>query len=71
MRTIILTYPGYQSLPKGIKRLLVATENFYFNEPTLPVTNRKLRDAKVMPLPSPTSFGNPFIVASGDVAAPC
>jgi hypothetical protein len=32
MRTIILTYPGYQSLPRGIKQMLVASENFYFDE---------------------------------------
>lgn len=32
MRTIVLTYPGYQSLPKGIKQMLVASENFYFDE---------------------------------------
>jgi hypothetical protein len=33
MRTIILTYPGFQSLPRGVKQLLLATENFYFEEP--------------------------------------
>lgn len=32
MRTIILSYPGFQSLPRGVKQLLLATENFYFEE---------------------------------------
>jgi hypothetical protein len=32
MRTIILTYPEFQSLPRGIKQMLLATESFYFGE---------------------------------------
>jgi hypothetical protein len=32
MRTIILTYPDFQSLPRGIKQMLLATESFYFGE---------------------------------------
>lgn len=32
MRTIVLTYPGFASLPRGIKQLLVASENFFFDE---------------------------------------
>ena len=34
MRTIVLTYPGFQSLPKGIKQLLVASESHFFGEAT-------------------------------------
>jgi hypothetical protein len=50
MRTIILTYPGYQSLPRGIKQMLVASENFYFDEAVAPAAkmNRdKIKDAKI------------------------
>ena len=32
VRTIILTYPGFQGLPKGIKQLLLSSEAFYFDE---------------------------------------
>jgi len=34
MKTIVLTYPGFQSLPKGIKQLLVASESHFFGEAT-------------------------------------
>jgi len=30
MRTIITTYPGFQNLPTGIKRMLVVSEDFFF-----------------------------------------
>ncbi|MGD0614728.1 MAG: hypothetical protein ABSA69_04700 [Verrucomicrobiota bacterium] len=33
MKSIILTDPDFQSLPKGIKRLLIASESFFFREP--------------------------------------
>ena len=32
MKSIIMTYPDFQSLPKGIKRMLVASESFFFRE---------------------------------------
>jgi hypothetical protein len=32
MRTIFPTYPGFQSLPGGIKQALVASENFFFDD---------------------------------------
>jgi hypothetical protein len=35
MKTILLTYFGFQSLPKGVRRMLVATESFYYGE-TIP-----------------------------------
>lgn len=65
MRTILLTYPGYRSLPKGIKQLLVATEDFYFDESGSAAASRKPKDAKPVQLPSPTGFGNPFIAYAG------
>lgn len=32
MKSIILTYPGYQTLPRGIKQMLVASESDFFSE---------------------------------------
>ena len=29
----MLTYPGFQSLPQGLKKLLLASETFFFSEP--------------------------------------
>src|SRR5277367_2895441 len=33
MNTTILNYPGFQTLPKEIKQLLVASEARYFDQP--------------------------------------
>jgi hypothetical protein len=30
MKSIVVTYPDFQSLPKGIKRMLVASESLFF-----------------------------------------
>ena len=32
MRSIMWTYPGFQSLPRGIKQMLVASENDFFSD---------------------------------------
>ena len=32
MKTILTTYPNFQSLPKGVKRMLVAAESHFFDE---------------------------------------
>lgn len=32
MQSILLTYPGFQSLPNGIKKMLVASESMFFPE---------------------------------------
>ena len=65
MRTIILTYPGYQSLPRGIKQMLVASENFYFDESRATATNRWPKEAKIAQFPATTSFGNPLAIYAG------
>ena len=68
MRTIILTYPGYQSLPQGIKQMLVASENFYFDEigaTEVNVKNGKLKDAKIAQFPAVTNLGIPLKVYAG------
>ncbi len=34
MKTITMVYPGFQTLPKGLKQLLVESESFFFEEET-------------------------------------
>ena len=34
MKSIVLTYPGYQTLPRSLKQLLVASETHFFSEAT-------------------------------------
>jgi hypothetical protein len=38
MKSIMATYPGFQTLPRGVKRLLLTSENFFFNDATPPLT---------------------------------
>jgi len=33
MDTTILNYPGFQTLPKGVRRMLIASEEFFFDQP--------------------------------------
>jgi hypothetical protein len=68
MRTIILTYPGYQSLPRGIKQMLVASENFYFDEigPAAANVNRdQPKDAKIAQFTDMTGLGRPMELYAG------
>jgi hypothetical protein len=32
MRSIITTYPDFQALPRGVKKLLLASESHFFDE---------------------------------------
>ena len=32
MKSIIVTYPNFRLLPKGLKQLLLASESFFFEE---------------------------------------
>ena len=32
LKSISTTYPGFHTLPKAIKQMLLVTENFYFEE---------------------------------------
>lgn len=34
MKPIMVVYPGFQTLPKGLKQLLVESESFFFEEET-------------------------------------
>jgi hypothetical protein len=33
MNTTILNYPGFQTLPKGVKKMLLVSEAYFFDEP--------------------------------------
>jgi hypothetical protein len=33
MKSIITTYPGFHDLPKGVRKLLLNSETFFFDEP--------------------------------------
>jgi hypothetical protein len=43
MDTTILNYSGFQSLPKGVRRMLVASETFFFEQPQAPHEAREER----------------------------
>ena len=32
MNTTILNYPGFQTLPKGVRQMLLVSEAYFFNE---------------------------------------
>ncbi len=36
MKSIMVTYPGFGLLPKGVKQLLLASENFFFEQAMSP-----------------------------------
>jgi hypothetical protein len=63
VKTIILTYPGFQSLPKGLKQMLVASESFFFGEAKSVATNAndgKPKDAKTAQFPMVAGFHGPL-----------
>jgi hypothetical protein len=33
MNTTIMNYPGFQTLPKGVKKMLLVSEAYFFDEP--------------------------------------
>lgn len=41
MKSIMTTYPDFQTLPKGLKKMLLASESFFFNEVPSPVQEFK------------------------------
>ncbi len=51
MKSIALTYPDFQSLPKGLKRLLVASEELFFGQPAAKPAQKKLPQL-LLPAPS-------------------
>jgi hypothetical protein len=46
MDTTILNHSGFQSLPKGVRRMLVASETFFFEQPQ---AHRKAPEERAFP----------------------
>jgi hypothetical protein len=44
LKSIVCTYPDFRTLPKGLKQMLVASENIFFNEVTGPAPQSASRD---------------------------
>jgi hypothetical protein len=40
--TTILNYPGFQTLPKGVRQMLLVSEAYFFNEPASDHRERKV-----------------------------
>jgi hypothetical protein len=38
MKSVMMTYPGFQELPKGTKKMLLASETFFFAEARIQTT---------------------------------
>jgi hypothetical protein len=49
MKSIMMTYPDFAALPKGLKQMLLASESFFFNE-TKAQTNRAEADKTAVAL---------------------
>jgi len=68
MKSIMFTYPGFQSLPRGIKQMLVTSETHFFGEagPSAANTNNARPgnagpgNAKIAQFPAATSLGRPW-----------
>jgi hypothetical protein len=50
MKSIVLTYPGFQALPRGLKQLLVASESYFFRE--VQPSTRANRSRQLAPVPA-------------------
>jgi hypothetical protein len=44
LKSIVCTYPDFRTLPKGLKQMLVASENLFFNEVTGPALQSASRE---------------------------
>jgi hypothetical protein len=49
MKLIMNTYPGFQTLPKGVKQMLLVSESFFFDEMRRPTKSAAQH-------PHPTGF---------------
>ena len=63
MNTTILNYPGFRTLPKGVRQMLLVSEAYFFNEPAPDhqaqkvAARRAIQDAKDF-------MGIPFLPAA-------
>jgi len=46
LKSIVCTYPDFRMLPKGLKQMLVASENLFFNEVSGPAQFNTGRDGE-------------------------
>ena len=49
MKSIVVAYPYFQSLPKGIKRMLVTSEDLFFSDAKTAPMEQILSQPRVMP----------------------
>ena len=59
MKLIMMTYPGFQDLPKGVKKMLLASETFFFDE-----THRQTKRPTPGSLPLPLAVVMPSAPAA-------
>ena len=48
MKSIMVTYPNFRLLPKGLKQLLLASESFFFEE-AMPPPGRRDKKQSFLP----------------------
>jgi hypothetical protein len=51
-KSIVCTYPDFRELPKGLKQMLLASENLFFSEvqaPTARANEREMRKNHLLP----------------------
>jgi hypothetical protein len=56
LKSIVCTYPDFRMLPKGLKQLLVASENLFFNEvsgPALLSAGSDIENNRLWQAPAP------------------
>lgn len=59
MKSITLTYPDFQALPKGIKRLLIASENLFFGDARSATLVRSQKPGAYPTTPAPRETDRP------------
>jgi len=57
MNATILNYPGFQTLPKGVKKMLLASEAYFFDEPAPHRMEQKDNDHRRCPAWEPFRRG--------------
>ena len=60
MKPFMVIYPGFQALPKGLKQLLVESENFFFEEETTFFRRDPKRVASVLTDSNARGIGQPL-----------
>jgi hypothetical protein len=58
MKSTMMTYPGFHELPKGVKKMLLASETFFFDEARIR-TVRPARRSLLTPMEIEQRFSFP------------